>query len=148
LYGAGTDYCLFLIARYREELGGGLGRRAALVNAVGGVGGALAASAGTVVCGLGLMVLAEFVKGRCGGPAIAVSLTVALLASLTLTPALLRILGKAAFWPAGLPRARQGEAKEGGWGVISRQVVARPILIWSAAVLLLVPLALLGLRVK
>ena len=58
------------------------------------VGGALAASAGTVMVGLGLMGTAEFAKVRYAGPAIALSLGVALLASLTLTPALLRLFGK------------------------------------------------------
>jgi RND superfamily putative drug exporter len=153
LYGAGTDYCLFLISRYREELAAGRDRVSALVRGVGGVGGALAASAGTVVCGLGMMGLAEFAKVRCAGPAIAVSLAVALLASLTLTPALLRLLGKRAFWPSAPVRQRGAvsagsTATEGLWGGISRMVVRRPILVWSAAVLLLVPLAILGLRVR
>lgn len=151
LYGAGTDYCLFLVSRYREELGQGGARSAALARAVGGVGGALAASAGTVICGLGLMALAEFAKVRCGGPAIAVSLAVALLASLTLTPALLAVVGRAAFWPVGLPRrlpVLADAADAGVWNWISRQVVARPALIGLTAGLLLLPLAVLGLRVR
>jgi RND superfamily putative drug exporter len=176
LYGAGTDYCLFLISRYREELSLGSARLPALARSVGGVGGALAASAGTVICGLSLMGLAEFAKVRCGGPAIAIGLAVALAASLTLTPALLRILGKAVFWPVGVPGQRdkvtrwQGDKvngprlsavtlppcrmvslsseREGVWGWISHQVVAHPLLIWSAALLVLAPLAFLGLRVR
>jgi len=98
LYGAGTDYCLFLISRYREELNDGLSIAEAIEQSVGKVGGALAASAGTVICGLGMMGLAEFAKVRCAGPAIALSLAMALLASLTLTPALLAILGRKVFW--------------------------------------------------
>jgi RND superfamily putative drug exporter len=156
LYGAGTDYCLFLISRYREELASGGDRLGALARSVGGVGGALAASAGTVICGLSLMGLAEFAKVRCGGPAIAVSLAVALLASLTLTPALLALFGKAVFWPGGAPTAPRlrvrdrfpAEPAEGVWGWISRRVVAHPLLILSAALAVLVPLAFLGLRVR
>jgi RND superfamily putative drug exporter len=98
LYGAGTDYCLFLISRYREELAEHGTIAKAIENSVGHVGGALAASAGTVICGLGMMGLAEFAKVRCAGPAIALSLAMALIASLTLTPALLAILGRKVFW--------------------------------------------------
>src|SRR5207244_4479940 len=98
LYGAGTDYCLFLISRYREELADRASIVEAIERSVGHVGGALAASAGTVICGLGMMGLAEFAKVRCAGPAIALSLAMALLASLTLTPALLAILGRKVFW--------------------------------------------------
>jgi len=170
LYGAGTDYCLFLISRYREELARRLrpaGRRnhlaAALARSVGGVGGALASSAATVICGLGLMGLAEFAKVRCGGPAIAISLAVALAASLTLTPALLRLLGPIAFWPSTrmtsgdrkgavgmpLPYGRGSDRRrEDIWGRISRRVVAHPLLIWAAAVAVLMPLALIGFSVR
>ncbi len=149
LYGAGTDYCLFLISRYREELMEGQTQERALSRSVGKVGGALAASAGTVICGLGLMGLAEFAKVRCGGPAIALSLAVALAASLTLTPALLRLLGKAVFWPVGTPRRQlPWEARETIWCKLSRWVVAHPLWIWATAVLVLLPLAILGLQVK
>jgi RND superfamily putative drug exporter len=150
LYGAGTDYCLFLISRYREELARGQPPERALARAVGAVGGALAASAGTVICGLGLMSLAEFAKVRCGGPAIAVSLAVALLASLTLAPALLRLLGRSVFWPVGAPRPERDrlQPREGVWGRISRKVVAHPLAVWGTSVALLVPLAVIGFTVK
>lgn len=146
LYGAGTDYCLFLVSRYREELASGEAGADALLRAVGGVGGALAASAGTVICGMALLGTAEFAKVRCGGPAIAVSLAVALVASLTLTPALLRLFGRAAFWPVGVPRATP--TNHGVWEWVSRKVAARPVLAGMTAALLLFPLALLGMSVK
>lgn len=156
LYGAGTDYCLFLISRYREELESGLHVRDALARSVSGVGEALAASAGTVMVGLGLMVFAEFAKVRCAGPAIALSLGVALAASLTLTPALLSILGRIVYWPGAAPssafRARMLDMKisrdVGLWDTVSRAVARRPVLTWCAAALFLAPFVLLGLRVQ
>jgi RND superfamily putative drug exporter len=148
LYGAGTDYCLFLISRYREELARGRELPKAVARSVGAVGGALAASAGTVICGLGMMGFAEFAKVRSGGPAIAISIAVALLASLTLAPALLRLLGKAAFWPSGLPTRPSQPRRPCAWAWISHKVVSRPILIWTAAVVVLAPLAFLGCQVR
>jgi RND superfamily putative drug exporter len=147
LYGAGTDYCLFLISRYREELVEGQMPREALRRSVGTVGGALAASAGTVICGLGMMGFAEFAKVRCAGPAIALGLVVALAASLTLTPAILHLLGRKAFWPGGWPKKPSGAREPDLWTRLSRKVIEKPILIWSFALAGLLPLALLGLRV-
>ena len=161
LYGAGTDYCLFLISRYREELQAGFRVGDALTRSVGGVGEALAASAGTVMVGLGLMACAEFAKVRYAGPAIAASLGIALLASLTLTPALLKLLGKHVFWPLKAPAPIEGLAlkvhqphappapcKLGLWDWVSKIVARRPIPVWFAAAALLMPLVIVGLCVQ
>jgi RND superfamily putative drug exporter len=155
LYGAGTDYCLFLISRYREELVAGQERTKAIGRSVGSVGEALAASAGTVMVGLGLMAFAEFAKVRYAGPAIALSLGIALLASLTLTPALLRLLGPALFWPKRPPvptpmlaRTRITANRDGFWDWVSHRVAARPALVWGVSVALLLPLAIIGARVE
>jgi RND superfamily putative drug exporter len=153
LYGAGTDYCLFLISRYREELQSGQRVRSAVARGVGGVGEALAASAGTVMVGLGLMACAEFAKVRYCGPAIAMSLGVALVASLTLTPALLRLLGKHVFWPAKPPapislQLRVAHPRRRGlWDWVSHAVARHPRPIWCAAAGLLLPLVIVGLCV-
>jgi RND superfamily putative drug exporter len=156
LYGAGTDYCLFLISRYQEELGKTTARSLALRRTVRAVGGALAASAGTVICGLGMMGFAEFAKVRCAGPAIALGLMVAFLASISLAPALLQLLGKAVFWPARQPSLKASLSQANGttisrapfWERMSRLVLARPALVWASAVLALAPLVILGLFVE
>lgn len=147
LFGAGTDYCLFLISRYREELESGQTIRPALIQSVEAVGGALAASAGTVMVGLGLMGFAEFGKIRCAGPVIASALAIGLAASLTLTPALLRLAGKAAFWPRRIRLMTPARAGNGIWNSISKIVVKRPLWIWGLSLALLVPFGLIGLQV-
>lgn len=111
VYGAGVDYCLFLIARYKEELDSGYGLRQAIPATLNNVGAALTASAGTVICGIGMMVFAQFGKFREAGIGISLSLCVVLLASLTFTPSLLRLAGRWAFWPYG----RAENAQQGGW---------------------------------
>ncbi len=154
LYGAGTDYCLFLISRYREELVLGHAVPEAIRRGVGGVGEALAGSAGTVMVGMGLMALAEFAKVRYAGPAIALSLGVALVASLTLTPALLRVLGPVAFWPGPMPNPRQEleskhkAARAPFWDRMSRLVQRRPLFIWVTATACLLPFVILGFQVE
>src|SRR5205823_1395947 len=102
--------------------------------------------------GLGMMACAEFAKVRYAGPAIAFSLGIALCASLTLTPALLKLLGKRVFWPtkppAPLTMLRLAQpTKLGLWDWVSHWVVRRPGRIWFAAAALLVPLVLVGLNV-
>ena len=114
-YGAGVDYCLFLIARFKEELDAldtGDNTSQAVSSSIAKVGDALVASACTVMCGIGMMVFADFGKFRQAGVAITVGLAVVLLAALTFTPALLRLCGRWAFWPHIATRQVQNA---GGW---------------------------------
>ncbi|MBX7165017.1 MAG: MMPL family transporter [Pirellulales bacterium] len=154
LFGAGTDYCLFLIARYREELNRGLDKHAAVTTALGQVGHAVVGSALTVVFGLGMMYFADFGKFRYSGPAIAMCLSVCLVACLTLTPALLRAAGPWVFWPWGLKRSSNAvssgdeteDEDEGSrfWRWAADKMLARPGLILTVSVLLMAPFAWIG----
>jgi len=123
VYGTGVDYCLFLIARYKEELDRGLPLRKALSATITQVGAALTASAFTVICGIGMMVFAQFGKFREAGIGISLGLTVGLVAAMTLTPALLRLAGGIAFWPFGrLERIHTAGSGMPGTSLINRLV--------------------------
>jgi len=146
LFGAGTDYCLFLISRYREELESGQEPAAGVQRSVRAVGGALTASAATVVCGLGMMGFADFGKIRCAGPVIALGLVVGLMAALTLTPALLAIGRRTAFWPQVI--RRDASSPSHFWETLSHRVVRKPGMFVILSLVPLVGLALVGLRVS
>lgn len=148
LYGSGTDYCLFIISRYREELELGFKPARAIARAVAHTGDAVVASAFTSMIGLSMMFFADFGKFRNSGPAIALCLFVALMACMTLAPAILRLLGSRAYWPFGIkqrdpnvpeqliPNSSVGDRI---WNTISRIIMARPGLVLVVSVLLLSP---------
>jgi RND superfamily putative drug exporter len=97
--GAGTDYSLLLVARYREELHHTVDKHEAMRTALASAGPAIFASAATVVAALLCLLIAR-VNGTSGlGPIAAIGIACAALSSLTLLPALLTIFGRRAFWP-------------------------------------------------
>ena len=161
VYGAGVDYCLFLIARYKEELDRGLGLKLAIPHTLSRVGSALTASAGTVICGIGMMVFAQFGKFREAGVGIALALVIVLIASLTLTPALLRMTGRLAFWPYGRAEHISGTGWLSGtslvnrlverdrihvfWEWVGHQLVRHPARILLTCVGIMLPFAIVGL---
>jgi putative drug exporter of the RND superfamily len=100
MFGAGTDYCLLLVARYRAELRRDEDAHQAVARAVPSSAPAIVASAATVVAALLVMLAGIFGTNRSLGPVNAIGIAVVLLASLTLLPALLSILGRRSFWPS------------------------------------------------
>ncbi len=159
LFGAGTDYCLFLIARYKEELQAGLAHEEAVAAALAHVGDALAASALTTILGLSMMFFAEFGKFCYSGPVIGLCLAITLLTCTTLTPAIMSGLGPMLFWPFGISgpatpapapkgnsRPRRDSQLTGPyiWRFLAHHIVARPGKILIVSVLTLMPLATYG----
>ena len=162
-YGAGVDYCLFLIARYKEELDEGTDHRQGLSNALAKVGAALTASAFTVMCGIGMMVFAEFGKFRQAGIGITLGIFVVLCAALTFTPSLLRLVGPLAFWPrvptkrlaatAGwisstslFARLMELNLFQRGWGKVGQALLRRPGLIWTVSVAVMCPFVFIAVK--
>jgi RND superfamily putative drug exporter len=113
IFGAGTDYCLFIISRFREEVGRTHEYRRTLVMTIAVVGGVIASSGATVIVGFVSQGVAKFGMFRTVGPAMAAAVVVTLGAGLTLTPALMRAFGRNLFWPAHPERlAAEGSLPE------------------------------------
>ncbi|MEV5506288.1 MMPL family transporter [Streptomyces orinoci] len=100
LFGVGTDYILFLLFRYREQLRAGQQPKEALVEAVARVGETIASAAGAVIAAFLALLLSTMGMMRTWGPSLAISVGVTLIAALTLVPAVFSLLGTKAFWPS------------------------------------------------
>ncbi|MGW2585448.1 MMPL family transporter [Streptomyces virginiae] len=143
VFGAGTDYALLLVARYRDEL-----RRTplpydAMRTALRGCGPALLASSGTVVAGLACLLAADLNNIRGLGPVGAVGVLCALIAMTTLLPAILVLLGRRVFWP--LIPAHGSRPKQGGpdvFAAMGSSAGRRPVAVLVTGVVLLGALAL------
>ena len=102
IFGAGTDYSLLLVHRYREALGAGTPALPALRQGVQASALAIAASGATVIAAMLVLMFASLESTRWLGPVLAIGVAVMLVASFTLMPALLSALGPRAFWPRQL----------------------------------------------
>ncbi|QWU15959.1 putative drug exporter of the RND superfamily [Paenibacillus sophorae] len=147
LFGAGTDYCLFLIARFRQLLKEERSPGRALLQAITGTSGAIAMSGFTVVLALLALLLAKFGAYHRFAVPFSLSILIMALASLTLVPALLAIFGRGSFYPfiprtaemekeraaaKGKPDPRQKISRK---GKIGRLVVTRPWAVVGAALI-------------
>lgn len=141
MYGAGTDYCLFLISRFREEMADKIGSRPAAQNTVTHVGESISSSAGTVVVGFMAMSFSQLGLFNSTGIPLAIGVVVSLLAGLTLTPAILSLLGKWAFWPSAVQHQETGAI----YRRTSQWVSERPLLTILIIVALMSPWAVYGI---
>jgi putative drug exporter of the RND superfamily len=143
VFGAGTDYALLLVSRYREELRRHEDKHDAVRIAMRTAGPAIVASAATVMAALLTLTLAE-VTGTSGlGPIGALGVGLAMVSMLTILPALLAITGRRAFWPF-IPRyGTEGiDETHGLWSRIAAGVGRRPRRVWIGTTALLAVLCL------
>jgi len=156
IFGAGTDYCLLLVARYRDDLRHIEDAQEALRRAMPNSVPAIVASGFTVAAALLTLLASELGTNKTLGPVTAIGVLVILLASVTLLPVLLSLLGRRGFWPAtaqaaydpmryaprpqvkGSPIARRGEdpidyshpatrSRPGIWTRVGMRVLHRPL---------------------
>lgn len=146
--GAATDYALLFVARFREALTHTTNRTAAVLKAWKASFEPILASGATVIIALLCLLFSDLNSNKALGPVAAAGILCSLFAALTLLPALMALLGRAAFWPFR-PKLVQADQREpelvtglegqkGLWRATGSLVSRRPRAVWVASVLLLV----------
>ncbi|MEV0527638.1 MMPL family transporter [Streptomyces sp. NPDC050439] len=142
VFGAGTDYALLLVARYREELRRHEDRHEAMQLALHRAGPAVIASGATVVVSMLVLLTADMNSTRGLGPVAAIGVAVALIAMLSLFPALLVVCGRWLFWPLVPHNGSEEPTERGFWARTGGRIARRPRLTWSITAVALAALAL------
>ncbi|PAE17780.1 hypothetical protein CHH91_01535 [Virgibacillus sp. 7505] len=155
LFGAGTDYCLFLITRFRENLWEIKSKKTAIIRSLSSASGAIAMSGLTVIVAMLVLLVADYGSINRFAIPFGIAIFIMLLASLTLVPALLTIIGRASFFPF-IPRTedmQEKRAKEKGKPVRTKKphnkignsvgglVIRHP---WKIAIITIVVLGILA----
>lgn len=142
VFGAGTDYALLLVSRYREEL-----RRIerpydAMAAALRGCGPAVLASSGTVAVGLFCLLAADLNSSRGMGPLGTVGILCALIAMMTLLPAILVLLGRRVFWPLVPRYGSTPKVRRSLFAAMGSSAGRRPLTVLAGGAVLLGALSL------
>ena len=124
MFGAGTDFTLFIVSRYREELPVRESKFEAIAATMRAVGPSIASSAGTTVVAMVALALALSGSLKTMGPMLAMAVAVMLVCALTLIPAVLVAMGRVAFWP--IKRIEPNDKESGIWNRVGRLVAKRP----------------------
>ena len=151
LFGTGTDYVLFVSARYREELARNADKHEAMQRTMRGVGGAVASAGVTILIASAALGLATLRSYQSLGPVIAIAVALMMLAALTLVPAVLTIIGRKAYWPkqprhdpTAASTTGPGNWERSAYGRVGGIVLRRPraVLVLTTGVLALLILGL------
>ena len=142
VFGAGTDYALLIIARFREELRRHEDKYDAMRAALRGAGPAILASGVTVILGLLCLLFSDLSSNKSLGPVAALGIAATMAAMLTLLPALLALAGRRAFWPFVPRYGSEATEAQGFWGRVARFVGRHARAVAVVVVLVLVGLSL------
>jgi putative drug exporter of the RND superfamily len=142
VFGAGTDYALLLVARYREELRRHQNRHEAMAVALHRAGPAIIASAATVAVGMICLMVAKTNSTKGLGPVAAIGIVVGLAVMLTLLPALLVTVGRWVFWPVRPRFGSEDHTVTGVWARVGARIARAPRLTWVATTVVLAALAI------
>ncbi|WP_077307433.1 MMPL family transporter [Terribacillus halophilus] len=138
LFGIGTDYCILLLSRFREELANGHGKVEATVTAYRTAGRTLLISAIAVFVGFASIFFAKFAIFQ-SAVGVAVGVAVLLIVLVTVLPLFMVTLGEKLFWPSK-KAASHGDNKL--WHFLGRHSVARPVLFLAITAVITVPFVL------
>ena len=134
VFGAGTDYALFIVSRYREELVLNSDKWQAMRVTMSNVGPSIAGSAGTTIVAMFALTFASFGSFRSLGPMLAMAIFIVLLSGLFVMPAVIALFGKWAFWPR--PLIQQSSVKtDGFWYAVGRLVSRKPRMVFGVTML-------------
>ena len=148
VFGAGTDYALLLISRYREELFHFADKREAMRAAWKGAAPAILASGITVILALSTLAFADLNGTRALGIACATGVLVAMVGALFVLPILLVNFGTWIFWPSRPKFGQVPNTEKGVWSKLGRGVSKRPVAVATLGVIILAALAAGGLGTK
>ena len=99
LFGSGTDYCLFISSRFKEELAKTKDKHEAMKKTMIGVGGAVTSAGFTIIVASSILLLCILKSYQSLGPVIGIAVFLMLIAALTLVPSLMCIMGRFSFFP-------------------------------------------------
>ncbi len=157
MLGAGCDYCIFIVSRYREERKADKPHHEALRESIIWAGESIITSGISVIIGFGSLMLCSFSLVSSMGMVLALGILLALLAALTFIPSILMLVGDRIFWPSKVSSYKNGsKAMQGWYGKCARfghkyfthsakSAIKYAKIIFIVTILLTVPLAYVAL---
>ena len=139
LFGVGTNYVLFIVARYREEITNSSDRFRAMESAMRKVGPSIIGSSMTTVVAMFLLIFSTLGSFKTMGPMLAITVSIMLIVALTVLPAAIVLMSRLAFWPSRTIASQQNLVTKPIWEKIGRFVVNRPktVFLVTTAILLM-----------